>query len=82
MCVDYIKPPSDGYPEKTCATITIGTINIAEALISKGIIIDYLVFPVEHEGVSFAEKNNISNESQIKDVGIPKEQFCYTNGHK
>ena len=37
ICVDYIKPPSDGYPEKTCATVTIGTINVAEALISKGI---------------------------------------------
>ena len=35
--MDYIKPASDGYPEKTCATITVGTINVAEALISKGL---------------------------------------------
>ena len=37
VVVDYIKPPSDGYPEKTCATITIVAINVAEALISKGL---------------------------------------------
>lgn len=36
MKVDYIKPPSDGFPERTCATVTISGINIAEALISKG----------------------------------------------
>ncbi|XP_073239320.1 staphylococcal nuclease domain-containing protein 1-like [Porites lutea] len=34
--VDYIKPPSDGFPERTCATVTFSGINIAEALISKG----------------------------------------------
>lgn len=34
--VDYIKPPSDGFPERTCATVTISGINVAEALISKG----------------------------------------------
>lgn len=34
--VDYIKPPSDGFPERICATVTISGINIAEALISKG----------------------------------------------
>lgn len=36
VVVDYIKPANEGYPERTCATITIGGINIAEALISKG----------------------------------------------
>ena len=36
MKVDYIKPPSDGFPERTCATVTISGINVAEALISKG----------------------------------------------
>ena len=36
VVVDYIKPASDGYPEKTCATVTTGGINVAEALISKG----------------------------------------------
>ena len=36
MKVDYIKPPSDGFPERTCATVTFSGINIAEALISKG----------------------------------------------
>ena len=49
ICVDYIKPPSDGYPEKTCATVTIGTINVAEALISKGIIVDSL-FKEQYDG--------------------------------
>ncbi|XP_074613274.1 staphylococcal nuclease domain-containing protein 1-like [Acropora palmata] len=34
--IDYVKPPSDGFPERTCATVTIGGVNVAEALISKG----------------------------------------------
>ncbi|XP_063970734.1 staphylococcal nuclease domain-containing protein 1-like [Lytechinus pictus] len=37
VSVDYIKPASDGYPEKTCATVTIGQVNVAEALVSKGL---------------------------------------------
>ncbi|WAR09132.1 SND1-like protein [Mya arenaria] len=35
--VDYIQPPNAGFPEKTCCTVTIGGINVAEALISKGL---------------------------------------------
>eukprot|EP00794_Sanderia_malayensis_P012792 gene12792-14103_t len=35
--IDYIKPANDGFPERTCATVTIGGINVAEALISKGL---------------------------------------------
>ena len=35
--IDYIKPANDGYPERTCATVSIAGINIAEALISKGL---------------------------------------------
>jgi len=35
--VDYVKPANDGFPERTCATVTIADINIAEALISKGL---------------------------------------------
>ena len=34
--IDYVKPPSDGFPERTCATVTISGVNVAEALISKG----------------------------------------------
>ncbi|XP_065668229.1 staphylococcal nuclease domain-containing protein 1 [Hydra vulgaris] len=37
VIVDYIKPPGDGYPERLCATVKIGDINIAEAMISKGL---------------------------------------------
>lgn len=37
VLIDYIKPASDGYPERQCATVTIADINIAEALISKGL---------------------------------------------
>ena len=36
VIVDYIQPASDNYPEKTCGTITIGGVNVAEALVSKG----------------------------------------------
>ncbi|XP_052242771.1 staphylococcal nuclease domain-containing protein 1-like [Dreissena polymorpha] len=35
--VDYIQPPNQGFAEKTCCSVTIGGINIAEALISKGL---------------------------------------------
>lgn len=35
--VDYIQPPNQGFPEKTCCTVTIGGINVAEALVSKGL---------------------------------------------
>lgn len=37
VLIDYVKPASDGYPERQCATVTIADINIAEALISKGL---------------------------------------------
>jgi len=37
IVIDYIKPASDGYPERQCATVTCADINIAEALISKGL---------------------------------------------
>ncbi|KAL8583257.1 hypothetical protein ACOMHN_043092 [Nucella lapillus] len=35
--VDYIQPPNQGFPEKTCCSVFIGEINIAEALVSKGL---------------------------------------------
>jgi staphylococcal nuclease domain-containing protein 1 len=35
--VDYIKPAQDSFPEKMCCTVTREDINIAEALISKGL---------------------------------------------
>ena len=37
VIVDYIKPAGDGYPERLCATVKIGDINIAEAMVSKGL---------------------------------------------
>ena len=38
VIVDFIQPASDdGYPEKICGTITIGGVNVAEALVSKGL---------------------------------------------
>lgn len=36
VVVDYIQPAKDNFPEKTCCTVTIGGINIAEALVAKG----------------------------------------------
>lgn len=35
--VDYIQPPNQGFPEKTCCTVSISGINVAEALVSKGL---------------------------------------------
>ena len=37
VVVDYIQPASDNFPEKVCGTVMSGGINIAEALISKGL---------------------------------------------
>lgn len=34
--IDYVKPGTDGMPERVCATIKMDGINIAEALVSKG----------------------------------------------
>eukprot|EP00118_Oscarella_pearsei_P025078 m.307457 g.307457 ORF g.307457 m.307457 type:complete len:902 (+) comp42308_c0_seq1:69-2774(+) len=36
VLIDYVKPAENSFPEKTCATVSIGGINVAEALISKG----------------------------------------------
>lgn len=36
VSVDYIQPASNQFPEKTCCTVHIGDINVAEALVSKG----------------------------------------------
>ena len=42
VTVDYVQPPRQdevggSFPEKTCCTVTIGGVNVAEALISKGL---------------------------------------------
>lgn len=37
VIVDYIQPKSDQFPEKTFCTVKLGDINIAEALLSKGL---------------------------------------------
>nr|QBI71270.1 ebna2 binding protein P100 [Embidopsocus sp. AB-2019] len=37
IVVDYKQPAVDNFPEKTCCTVTIGGVNVAEALISKGL---------------------------------------------
>lgn len=35
--VDYVQPKQDNYPEKCCATVMFGDINVAEALVSQGL---------------------------------------------
>ncbi|CAI2334758.1 unnamed protein product [Caenorhabditis sp. 36 PRJEB53466] len=35
--IDYIQPRSESFPEKTCATVKIGDLNIAEGLVSRGL---------------------------------------------
>ncbi|XP_015595697.1 staphylococcal nuclease domain-containing protein 1 [Cephus cinctus] len=37
VVVDYIQPAKDKMPEKVCCTVTIGKVNIAEAMVSKGL---------------------------------------------
>ncbi|KAK4295717.1 hypothetical protein Pmani_031744 [Petrolisthes manimaculis] len=34
--VDYIQPAQNNFPEKTCCTVKIGDVNVAEAMVSKG----------------------------------------------
>nr|QBI71279.1 ebna2 binding protein P100 [Nicoletia phytophila] len=36
VVVDYKQPAANNFPEKTCCTVTIGGINVAEAMVSKG----------------------------------------------
>lgn len=35
--VDYIQPANQGFPEKTCCTVTIAGVNVGEALVGKGL---------------------------------------------
>jgi len=37
VIVDYIQPANNDFPEKTCCTIMIGEVNVAEALVSRGL---------------------------------------------
>lgn len=37
VTVDYIQPAKDNFPEKICCTVTIGGVNVAEAMVSKGL---------------------------------------------
>jgi staphylococcal nuclease domain-containing protein 1 len=36
VSIDYIQPSQNDYPEKYCGTVTIGGVNVAEALVAKG----------------------------------------------
>eukprot|EP00124_Ichthyophonus_hoferi_P001257 Ihof_evm5s61 gene=Ihof_evmTU5s61 len=36
IIVDFVKPANEGFPERTCVTVMDGTVNIGEALVSKG----------------------------------------------
>ncbi len=37
VTIDYIQPANNDYPEKYCGTVTIGGVNVAEALVAKGL---------------------------------------------
>nr|QBI71273.1 ebna2 binding protein P100 [Eurycantha calcarata] len=37
VVVDYIQVAKDNFPEKVCCTVTIGGVNVAEAMVSKGL---------------------------------------------
>ena len=37
VTVDYIQAANDDFAEKTCCTVTIGGVNVAEALVAKGL---------------------------------------------
>ncbi|CAG0893449.1 unnamed protein product [Cyprideis torosa] len=37
VTVDYVQPSSNNLPERTCCTVMIGDVNVAEALVAKGL---------------------------------------------
>ncbi|CAG0887351.1 unnamed protein product, partial [Darwinula stevensoni] len=37
VTVDYIQPASNAFPERMCCTVHLGDVNVAEALLSKGL---------------------------------------------
>lgn len=37
MTTDYIQPAKDNFPEKQCCTVSVGGVNVAEAMVSKGL---------------------------------------------
>lgn len=37
VVVDYKQPARDNFPEKTCCTVTIGGVNVAEVMVTKGL---------------------------------------------
>ena len=37
ITVDYVQPAQNNYPEKTCCTVKINDINVAEAMVHKGL---------------------------------------------
>uniref|UniRef100_A0A0N5AH97 Staphylococcal nuclease domain-containing protein 1 n=1 Tax=Syphacia muris TaxID=451379 RepID=A0A0N5AH97_9BILA len=37
VTVDYVQPKSEQFPEKTCCTVVSGGLNVAEALVSRGL---------------------------------------------
>lgn len=37
VIVDYVQPKNENFPEKTCATVMLGGVNIGEALVSRGL---------------------------------------------
>lgn len=37
VTVDYVQPAQNNYPEKTCCTVKINDVNVAEAMVAKGL---------------------------------------------
>lgn len=37
MTIEYIRPAQDNFEERTCGTVIYGTVNMAEALLNKGL---------------------------------------------
>merc|ERR550532_3791845 len=80
VIVDFIQPASDdGYPEKICGTITIGGVNVAEALVSKGLasVVRYSAGNDQRSShyddlLSAEEKANIQREATT--TGMKKKQ--------
>eukprot|EP00039_Didymoeca_costata_P023675 m.7876 g.7876 ORF g.7876 m.7876 type:complete len:888 (+) comp3797_c2_seq1:3386-6049(+) len=67
--VEYIKPAEQSYPEKTCVTVFIGGVNIAVALLSKG-----LSYALRHRSDDASRSSKYDDlmaaESQAKEAKV------------
>ncbi|CAD5126112.1 DgyrCDS14285 [Dimorphilus gyrociliatus] len=71
VSIDYIQPASNQFPEKTCCTVHIADINVAEALVSKGYatVVRYRQDD-NQRAVCYDQLLTAENRAEKKNVGV------------